>query len=492
MIRLFGGLNALLPVPCGCAEGRIALAFAELAMLPSAAILDAAGLRDRIAADVAAAAAAVRLAADDDGLVAFWPRTRGSVWLTATAYRFLVAADRAGQPVDKPAIERMGKVLTAALRSDYPRLLSGEEMRERVAALTALADGGVPSAEYAGELARRASTLPTESLAQVAGVLARLPQGNQRLLAGVLETLWNRVNLLNRDGQPVYAGLADSGGSAFVLPSETRTLADMLRTVAVAAPDDRRVGVLRTGLLGLGTGQGWGTSNATAAALGALGASWPAPPRPIPASTTLGDRTVTGTLDRDRPLLVARGNRPGPARVQARPGVAVLVGTDFVPAELGAAARAVQNGFVLTRTLYRVTGAGPMTRLDPEPDGSIRLTVGDVVEEVAELATPEERTHASLRLPLPAGLEPLSPNLATAPAEAAASVGPTVPPSWSAFADDEVRHVWLTLPRGTVTVRHRLRAAVPGNFTHPPALAEMLYLPGVDGSSAGQRVVVSR
>ena len=492
VIRLLSGLNALLPVPCGCVEGRIALASAELAMLPAAAILDAAGLRDRIALDVAAAAAAVRLATDDDGLVAFWPRTRGSVWLTSAAYRFLVAADRAGQPVDKPAIERMGKVLTAALRSDYPRLLSGEEMRERVAALTALADGGTLSPEYAGELARRASTLPTESLAQVASVLARLPAGDQRMLAGVMETLWNRVNVLNRDGQPVYSGLADIGGSAFVLSSETRALADVLRTVAVTAPGDTRVGVLRTGLLGLGSGQGWGNSNATAAALGALGASWPAPPQAIQASITLGDRTVNGTLDRNRPLLLARGTRPGPARVQAQPGLAVLVGTDFVPAEPGAAARAVQNGMVLTRTLYRVPSAGPMTRLDPEPDGSVRLAVGDVVEEVAELATPEDRAHASLRLPLPAGLEPLNPSLATAPAEAAPSAGPTVPPSWSAFADDEVRHVWLTLPRGTVTVRHRLRTTVPGSFTHPPALAELLYLPGVDGSSAGQRVVVSR
>ena len=338
--------------------------------------------------------------------------------------------------------------------------------------------------------------LPTEALAQAASVLARVPNVEPRLLANAVQALWERVNTLSRNGQPVYAGLVGTGGSSLIFPSEARALAEVLRTTVAVTPEDPRVPVLRAGLLGLATGEGWGATDATASALAALGASWAVPPRPTVASITLGtlspgERPVTGTLDRDRPVLSARSTRPGPGRVQGPAGAAVLAGADFVPAEPGATARAVQNGLVLTRTLYRVPATGPMVLLEPD-GGAIRLYAGDVVEEVAELATPEDRAHLSLRLPLPAGLEPLNPNLATATADAAPSAPPTITPAWSAYADDEVRHVWLTLPRGTVTVRHRMRAQVPGTFTHPPAAAELLYLPGVDGFSAGQRVVVAR
>ncbi len=40
----------------------------------------------------------------------------------------------------------------------------------------------------------------------------------------------------------------------------------MVRAVALAAPDDPRAGVLRDALLRLGEGDGWGTTNANAAA----------------------------------------------------------------------------------------------------------------------------------------------------------------------------------------------------------------------------------
>ena len=210
------------------------------------------------------------------------------------------------------------------------------------------------------------------------------------------------------------------------------------------------------------------------------------------ATIAFPNRPVTGTLDRARPLLQGVTTRPGPVRVQAPAGLAVLAATDYVPAAPGAEAPATQAGFVLTRTLYKVSQAGPMQRLDPEPDGTIRLLVGDVVEEVDELVSPEDRAHVALRLPLAAGLEPLNPALATATADAAPLAGPTVPPSWAGYGDDEVLQVWLALPSGTVTVRTRMRATVPGRYTAPPATAEMLYQPGVTGSSAGTRIVVER
>ena len=142
LVRLIGGLDYLLRYPYGCTEQRISLTASELALQPFAPLLAMTGIANRLTADVQATTRAIEQATDEDGLVAFWPHGKGSVLLTAWAYRFLIAADKAGQPVDKALTERLATVLGQALRSDYPRLLAGEQLRERVAALSALADAG--------------------------------------------------------------------------------------------------------------------------------------------------------------------------------------------------------------------------------------------------------------------------------------------------------------------------------------------------------------
>jgi uncharacterized protein YfaS (alpha-2-macroglobulin family) len=494
LVKLIGGLRALAIYPYGCTEQRISLAASELALSPFAPVLAAAGVESRVVADVASAIDAIRRATDEDGLVAFWPRTRGSVTLTAWAYEFLVAAKQAGQPVDPAMLERLAKVLTQALRSDYPRFIAGEVLRERVQALTALAVGGRLSADYVAELSRRALQLPTESLAQVASAVGGLPTHDARLSAELMAALWSRVQMLARNGQPVYGGLSDIGGSAFILPSETRALAEVLHTVAGTTPDEPRLNLLRTALVTLGDGDGWGTTNATAAALRALAASWAAGTADLPISLTLPDRVVDGTLDKATPLLSAHTERKGAVRAAnhgAQPA-ALLVDSVYMPAEPGAAAKPVQHGLVLSRTLYRVPASGPMERLSQAADGLVHLAQGDVVEDADELVNPEPRAHVAITLPLAAGFEPLNPNLATAPAEAAPSAGPTLEPSYASFGDDAVTFVYLDLPSGTFTLRYRVRAHVAGSFTQPPAQAEAMYQPGVDGASGGQRIVIAQ
>ncbi len=497
VVRLVGAAGFLTrPAVDGTAQ-RLALARAELALLPFTPLMDAAGLRNRVAADVAGAAASVKLSTDDDGLVAFFPHTDGSIWLTAQAYRVLAAAGRAGLPVDKPTADRMAKVLQAALHSDYPHLIRGAELFERVTALLALADGGQLAPDYANELAQRAAQLDSGTLGDLATVLSRLPAGDRGRLGSVLDTMWGRVNLLSRDAKPVYAGLRDEPATAAILPSEARSLAEVTQGAATAAPDDPRSAVVRTALIGMATGQGWGSSEATAAALQALAAAWQAPGTPVQATVTLPGKPATGTLDRDHPLFQASTTLPGPAHVQAAPGMVALAATDYVPVQPGAQAAADQHGFVLTRTLMRVplvqgTVQPPMTKLEVQADGTIHLAVGDVVEEVDEMVNPEERAQVALRLPLPAGLEPLNPALATATADAQPSAGPTLAPSYASYGDDEVVAVWLRLAAGTYTLRTRLRATTPGSFTQPPATAEMLYQLGVTGSTPGARVVVTR
>jgi alpha-2-macroglobulin len=494
LVCLVAGLTYLAEYPFGCTEQRIALASATLAMKPFAPILAAAGLDGRVSADVRNTVQTIQQSIDGDGLVAFWPRSRGNVSLTAWAYRFLVAAERAGETVDKALIERLGNVLKLALRSDYWRLLNGEEMRERVEALTALAEGGKLEESYVAELARRAEAMPNASVGQMTAAVARLPGEDRRILNALVETLWSRVKVLSRDSKLYYAGQAADGGSPVILPSEVRSLSEMTRAVALATPEDGRLAILRDGLMRLGEGSGWGSTNANAAAIQALAAVWQRPAADLPIMVTRGAAVQRLALNGDTP--VARYAHADPDAVHidngSRAPVVALVDTLWQPTELGFRAQPLAQGFVLTRQAWRVPPDGaPLERLAPEADGAFHLTIGDVIEEVVELANPEDRTHVAITLPLGAGLEPLNPNLATAPAEATPSAGPTLAPTWTSFGDDRVFYAYERLPKGNYRFVFRMSAQVAGSFTQPPGEAETMYQAGVYGASAGQRIVVA-
>ena len=245
--------------------------------------------------------------------------------------------------------------------------------------------------------------------------------------------------------------------------------------------------MLRQGLLRIADGDGWGSTNATAAALRALAASWQRPGNAIAVQFAVpGAAVQERAISAATPLVDASTNQIGPVGITAGSGagsLALLTDTDYVPAPPGSAAKAAPHGFVLARSLFRVPADGPMQRLAAEPDGSLHVHVGDVVEEVDELVNPEARTNVAMRLPSPAGMEPLNPNLATAPANAAPSAAPTLAPDYAAYDDDQVLVVYQTLPQGTYTFRTRMGATVDGSFTQPPAQVETRYHRGWRGTS---------
>jgi alpha-2-macroglobulin len=493
LARALGALDYLLAYPFGCTEQQIALASAELALLPLAPIAGAEGLQQRVGTDVTGALHAIAQAVDENGLVGFWPHTRGLVTLTAWSYELVIRAQAAHLPVDTALRDRLALVLNQSLRSDYPHLLTDAALLERATALYALAVGGKLDAAYASELARTAGALNTSGLAMVVSAIAATPNADRALVAGLLETLWSRVHVLARNRVPAYAGLADYDADPLILPSETRGLAEVTRAVALATPEEPRLALLRGGLVDLGGADGWGSTNADAAALRALAASWDVAAADVPVTVGLPDGTRQATLGHAVPMARWTTAQPGPMRVAnggARP-VLALQQAAYVPAAPGWQATPVQHGFALTRALLRVPGGtAPMVALAPGADGLVHLASGDVVEETAELVTPEARTMVAVVLPIAAGLEPLNPNLATAPAEATPSAGPTLAPTYTAFGDDSVLYVYESLPAGTYRFRFRARAGTVGSFTEPPATAEMMYRQGVTGASAGSRLVI--
>jgi uncharacterized protein YfaS (alpha-2-macroglobulin family) len=494
IVRLIAGLDALVEYPYGCTEQRISLASAGVALKNFTPIMSAVGLDKRIGQDVKNTAIAIDQAIDADGLVAFWPRAKGNVSLTAWAYSFLVAAKRAGEPIDDKLAERLANVLKLSLRSDYPRLLGGQELYERVEALTALADGGKLDEAYVAELARRADFMAPISVAEMASAATRAANVDRRTVASLLETMWGRVKIVSRNGAPAYGGIAGDSDDPRILPSEARSLAEMTRAVALGAPDDPRFPVLRDGLMRLGEGDGWGSTNATSAAVRALAAAWRRPLAPIPLTLTEAGAAKALTLDANNPVLRVVSEAAGAVTLanSGRDPIVVLVDTRYESNEPGARAQAYSNGFAVSRTLAKIVANAPPEKLAAGADGSIAVKVGDVIEETVEVVNPQDRTHVAIALPLAAGFEPMNPNLATAPAEAQPSSAPTLAPTWSSFGDDRVFYAYDALPKGNYRFVYRLKAQIPGSFTQPAGLAETMYQKGLQGASAGAWIVIAR
>jgi uncharacterized protein YfaS (alpha-2-macroglobulin family) len=94
-------------------------------------------------------------------------------------------------------------------------------------------------------------------------------------------------------------------------------------------------------------------------------------------------------------------------------------------------------------------------------------------------------------VPLPAGLEPLNPALATASADARPSQSDSIAPTYVQRLDDEVRYYFDELPRGSYSFHFRARALSEGSFVEPPPYAELMYHQEVRGRGAGMHVVVT-
>ncbi|MGD9656414.1 MAG: MG2 domain-containing protein [Methylocystis sp.] len=493
IVKLVAGLNALVEYPYGCTEQRLSLARGGLALKSFGPILAAAGLEDRVSANVKSTAQLIDRSIDADGLVAFWPRARGTVSLTAWAYDFLARAERAGEPIDKTLLDRLANILKLSLRSDYPRLMSGDELRERVEALSALAEGGRLDESYVAEFARRADFLPNISVAQMASAAAHLPNVDQRALASLIDTMWSRVKFARRNGVEVYMGQAAESASPIILPSETRSIAEMTRAAALAASGDPRANALRDALLRLGEGDGWGTTNADAAAIEALAEGWRRPTSPIAVTFNDGGKDHALTLDANNPVArhVTKSDAPLKIVNGSNAPLVAMIETRYMPVEPGAKAQPTSDGFTIVRQSWRVESGKAPEKIDLS-DGALHVKQGDLIEETAEVVNPEDRTHIAISIPLAAGFEPLNPNIATAPAEAQPSFAPTLQPSWVSFGDDRVFYAYDSLPKGTYRFAFRLRAQTAGAYTQPPALVEAMYKKGLRAASAGARVEIGK
>jgi uncharacterized protein YfaS (alpha-2-macroglobulin family) len=511
ILELAAGLDFLLDYPYGCTEQRLATARVAVALRRLRGKLGLAGGEARLERAIAETLAWLPQVEQADGRIAFWPGSDGSVALTAWTGEFLAEAREAKVEVDSELVERVTRTLAQALRSDYAGFVSGSSWAERTWALRALARLGKFDSAYGNELARRAQYLSLEGMANVVVSFDRAGLATSPALAPLGDELARGVVVRLVQGRESYGGLQSRGESpsGLLLPSEARTLAEMIRALAVFAEgggEGARAGKLELmtkALVARGQKTGWGSTNANAAAMLAL-----AERIERGGGSAAAELVVRGAGGEETRLAVG-GPRTaaaswidvagGPAELavaSAEGPVGARVALSYLPSAPGSQAPATGNGFAVNREalLFRAAaGSGaPAERLGIERAGErLALAVGDVVEEHVRVVSTEARFFVAVTVPLAAGMEPLNPHLETAPPEATPQGRLTLEPTYAAYLDDRVAFYFNELPKGSYDFYFRTRAQIAGEFIQPPARAEMMYDAAVVGTSPGAVIAVA-
>jgi alpha-2-macroglobulin len=500
LVKMAAGLNVLLNYPHGCTEQKLSKARAFIAFKEFNARLYRDGQDKELKRVVADVLSWLPSVIDNRGLVSYWPGSNGYVSLSAWVTEFLVEARNAGFTIDQPLFDRLITTLQQALRSDYTHFITGESYTERVMALRALAAAGRLDNSYVAELSRRTEFLNLEASAQVLRLLDIAGNGSTASRDALSKKVWDGVVIRSFQGREIYGGLQEKASSrnGLILPSETRTLAEVVRASAASQKADPRLTILTDALVTLGQDNGWGSTQADASAMLALSDYLKrknVKGEVQKLAVTMGAQTQLLEIGPNSPIVQAASNSPAKIvlRSEAKKPLIVRAETSYLPQALGSQAAAGTSGFVVSRESLRQRGAKePADKMViNKPGTQIRLSVGDVVEEHVEVISNIKHNYVAIVVPLAAGVEPLNPKLATAPAEATPSGTLSVTPSYVAYLDDQVTFYYDELPKGAHHFYFRTRATIPGQFTQPQARAELMYDAAVHGESAGAVVEVT-
>ena len=463
-----------------------------------------------------------------DGGIGLWSATDWTTpWLSAYAGQALLAARAAGVSVNDSMLARLADYISKALhtpqvvRSPVATWYADLRVRlaDQVAAVDFLSQVGRPDLPAENELLGLAPQLAWEDRMRLAEVVAR--RQAVRAARDLLAPIWASVRIEGR-----RAVLPDSAERSFYFPSWRRPAARLLTATLAVDSAHALLGPLAETLVQEGRAQRltpWNTQEfgAVVAALVAFDRRRQAvagrtlrlrqgnrvvvelPPAPAASTLREWSGNLTGLLTDGaggtktlRLMLDAPGGRePAFYYLTVRE---VPRDRPVAPDEQGIQVERWYEDFATGKPVTRV-GEGQLVRV------RLRLTV------------PAERQFVVLDDPLPAGLEAVDLSLRTTgvlagpgatPAEQAEGEAEETEGGdaelylwnwyygswddgwWSPFdhkelRDDRVVYAATVLWKGTHTATYVARATTPGVFVRPPAHAEEMYNPAVQGRSDG-------
>lgn len=476
------------------------------------------------------------------GGVGYWsPDDWTSPWLSAYAGDFLLGARAAGLTVSDSVLARLGDYLVSELQLPLDTLgvgtpLSGwyqdigMRLSERVAAADFLSRAGRPQVAIENQLLARAAQLRWEDRVLLAELFAR--RGAKGDALKLLEPIWRDVKVEgNRAVLPANAG----GG--FYFASRIRPVSRLITATLATSPSHPLIGPLVQTLVQAGRGDewSWNTQDAgfLAQALVALEAAQKsAAGRGIRVRasdgrvlfTTAGSGVVGDTSISLRGLLTelpkdAEGRKLLRVSLDARSGGAApspadghaayyFITVNEVPHEPPVTPS--QQGIQVERWYESFETGKPL----------VSVREGELVRVRLRVTVEDERHFVVLDDALPAGLEAVDLSLRTTaalpgpgaptenelgqaePGEPGAEAAPWGFGSWDAgwwspwdhreLRDDRVVYAATVLWPGSYTATYVARATTPGVFVRPPAHAEEMYNPAVNGRSDGGVFTVTK
>jgi hypothetical protein len=442
---------------------------------------------------------------NDDGGFGFWSGATSNPWLTSWATLTLDRARQAGFRVPAASVSRAVAFLKEALkqaRPDGTPVLDDETQALVVDVLASLND---PAPAFLSRLFDKRDKLSLEAralLAHAAGVSA----GATAMRVPLTEDLLGHVHQ-----SPGGATVQDQGRHGW-LGSPVRTHALVLRALVALEPRHAHVEKLASGLLAARVKGRYRTTQEAGWALLALRdyqQAREAEKVDLKATATLAGKPLAEasfaqrTLDvvvNTFPLASARG---GTLEVKAggtgtlRYGAALSYAPGKLPAE------PLERGLFVQRTLAGADGK-PVAAQAPH---------GVLLRLLVEVATPMDRHHVAVDVPVPAGLELVNARFANAetvppldapspapPAEGSEGEGYADAPPVNPLLQGPFDHVELkddrlllfagTLPRGVHRYLVGVRSVTPGAFAFSPARAEEMYAPEVFGMTPGTTLTV--
>ncbi len=458
-----------------------------------------------------------------DGAIRYWDEHDwSSPWLSAYAGLFLLDAREEGIQVDEVVLRRLTEYLAASASSPIPmggmnrfeRRGHRVALGDRIAALEYLRRAGSPDTRQEDVLLRLAPEMTWEDRLRLAEVLA--PRGDAHAAArGLVDEAWKAVTPEGR-----MVDLPDSAYGVRQFPSRVAPAARLLTATLALHPDHPLLGGLVERVLQQGRAErGWAWSTQDYAsmvmALADLGGG-ETPSRKVRVSArgrVLLDQGVgvtdsaravplTGLLERARDggmrlrvhLDASRGDKP----------VYYAFTVNEVPSKPPVTPD--MQGVAVERWYERFDNGEPVTSVKE----------GELVRVRLRVTVPADREYLAVEDPLPAGLEVVDLSLGTSgslepfvtaesrEAEAFGDRdrdGPTwqswLYGSWDdgwwspwehkAVHDDKVVYFARKLWKGSYTASYVARATTAGAFVRPPAHAEEMYNPAVQGRSDGGR-----
>ncbi|HSU15295.1 alpha-2-macroglobulin family protein [Longimicrobium sp.] len=444
-----------------------------------------------------------------DGGFGFWRRGQPSFpYVSIHAAHALQRAQEKGYAVPPEVMQRSLRYLREVPRnvpSDYPA-----DVRRALEAYATYVRARMGDAGAEDAVRRFMAAAPRDSITvEEAGWLLSAATGKASLAAERTELLRIINNRATETPSTATFATRYTEGEYLLLHSERRTDGVVLEALIGAQPDNPLVPKVVRGLLGHRVRGRWDNTQENAWVLVALDRYFHAFEGQTPefvARIWLGerfagshafsgrqaDRAVTSVpmrvLQEQRPESVTIG-KEGPGRLYYRAGLR------YAPRDLDLLP--LDAGFVVSRTYEAVD--------DPRDvvlgaDGRWRVKAGARVRVTLTMTAPSRRVHVALVDPLPAGFEPVNPDLrgaqATPPAQAGArpmDYGWWWRTYWyqhQNLRDDRAEAFTSLLRAGTYTYSYVARATTPGQFIAPPPRAEEMYSPEVFGRGKTERVVI--